>query len=90
MRELTPRALVSRKGDNSDVIFEVSETTKVCTDPSTGSGQAKQKLYMRQNIVDKIAHHIKVRSIQKRYYLDTAGINKMLFILRGEVFHAAS
>lgn len=43
---------------------------------------------MRQNIVDKIAHHIKVRRFQKRYYVDAAVINQRLFILPGEIFHA--
>jgi hypothetical protein len=39
---------------------------------------------MRQNIVDKIAHHIKVRRKQKRCYVDAAVINRRLFILPGE------
>lgn len=43
---------------------------------------------MRQNIVDKIAHHIKVRRFQKRYYVDAAVINQRLFILPGEISHA--
>lgn len=72
------KALVSRKGDNSNVISEVSETTKVCTD--------EQKLYKRHSIVDKIAHHIKVRRVPKRYYVDAAVINQRLFILPGEIF----
>lgn len=45
---------------------------------------------MRHNKVDKIAHHIKVRRIQKRCYVDAAGINRRLFILPGEIFHATS
>ena len=38
-------ALVSRKGENREVLSEGSETTKLGTDPSTGSGHAEQKSY---------------------------------------------
>ena len=36
MRELTPQSISIRKGGRSNSTSEVSETTKVCTDPSTG------------------------------------------------------
>jgi hypothetical protein len=77
MRELTPRSISIRKGGRSNSTSEVSETTKVCTD--------EQKLDMRHSIVDKVAHHTKVRRIPKRCYVDSAGINRRLFILPGEL-----
>ena len=36
MRELTTRSISIRKGGRSNSTSEVSETTKVCTDPSRG------------------------------------------------------
>lgn len=32
-----------------EICTEVSETAKVCTDPSTGSGQAKQEVHKRHS-----------------------------------------
>ena len=40
-----PETLVSRKGDSSDAISEVSGTTKLCTD--------EQELHMRHTTVDE-------------------------------------
>lgn len=48
-------ALVSRKGDSSNAISEVSGTTNICTD--------EQELYRRHNNVDEQAHHCEVRRI---------------------------
>jgi len=36
--------------------------------------------------VDKVAHHTKVRRIQKLCYVDSAVINQRLFTLPGEIF----
>jgi len=36
--------------------------------------------------VDKIAHHIKVRRIPKLYYVDSAGLNRRVFVLPRESF----
>jgi hypothetical protein len=47
-------ALASRKGDNSDVISEVSVTAKLCTN--------EQELYMRQNERDECAHQHEVQN----------------------------
>ena len=55
--EYIREALASGKGGSSNVTSEVSQTAKVCTD--------EQKLYKRLVKLDKVAHHTKVRSIQK-------------------------
>ena len=57
---------------------EVSETANVCTD--------EQKLDKRHCRADKIAHHIEVLSVQKLCNVDSAGVNRRVFVLPREVF----
>ena len=73
-----PEALASRKVVWSNPSIEVSGTANVWTD--------EQKLDKRHSRADKIAHHIKVRRIQKLCYVDSAGLNRRVFVLPGESF----
>ena len=65
-----------------EVCTEVSETTKVCTEV--------YELDKRHKCVDEQAHHCEVQRIQKRNYVDPAGIGRKLFTLPGEISYAMS
>ncbi len=51
---VTPRNIASGKGDNSDVISEVSQTAKLCTD--------KQELHKRHSEWDECAQQHEVQN----------------------------
>lgn len=75
---VTSRSLVSRKVVYRKVSTKVSETANVCTD--------EQKLDKRHQGEDEIAQHIKVRSLQDHLDVDSAGVNRRVFVLPREIF----
>jgi hypothetical protein len=70
--------LASGKGDNSNVISEVSQTAKLCTDESAAADI--------RGIMNGMSMHISAKSkMIVIHYVDTAVIQRRLFILPGEV-----